>query len=249
MRLDPCVPRGRGGRPRDRAAILALLVLLGPAAGGRAAAQAPPPSDAAKAMVGAWELSNADRDRTCTVNFKLGPVSASYPIELDKKCSEAFPRIRAIAAWTFGRNDNLVLVDAGGRPVLELLEVEAGMYEGLRPNEGRYFLQNAAVAAASRDRPADDLFGEWAFVRGTGKPICSVTLANEAADADSFKVSTKPGCDQLITRFGPASWKMDRGQLVVQSGKGEIWRFEENEPATWDRIPKARQPLSLVRQQ
>ena len=132
----------------------------------------------------------------------------------------------------------------------ELLEVEAGMYEGLRPNEERYFLQNAAVAAASRDRPADDMFGEWAFVRGsgTGKPICAITLANSAADADNFAINVKPGCDQLITRFGPAAWRMDRGQLVVQSGKGEIWRFEESDPNTWKRIPEVRQPLALVRQ-
>src|SRR5215510_16446962 len=138
MRVDPHVVR---------TAILGLLAALGPLAGSPAA-QAQ--SDAAKAMVGAWELSNADRDRTCTVNFKLGPSSASYPLELDIKCQSVFPAIRGIAAWTFGRNDNLLLVDAAGKQVLELLEVEAGMYEGLRPNEGRYLLQNAAVAAASR---------------------------------------------------------------------------------------------------
>src|SRR5499426_800202 len=163
MRLDPHVVR---------TAVLGLLAAFGPLAGSPAA-QAQ--SDAAKAMVGStWELSNADRDRTCTINFKLGPSSASYPIELDGKCQQAFPALRGIAAWTFGRNDNLQLVDAAGKQVLELLEVEAGLYEGLRPNEGRYILQNAAVAAASRDRPADDLFGEWSFVRGgAGKPISS----------------------------------------------------------------------------
>jgi hypothetical protein len=230
---------------RSLIAVLLLVAAIGPVA-----AQAPAPSDAAKAMVGAWEMSNADRDKTCTVNFKLAPAGANYAIELDKKCSETFPSIRAIVAWTFGRNDALLLVDATGKPLLELLEVEAGMYEGLRPNEGRYFLQNAAVAAASRDRPADDLFGDWAFVRGTatGKPICTLTLANTAADADSFAITVRPGCDQLITRFGPVAWRMDHGQLVVLSGKGEIWRFEESDPTTWDRIPKGRQPLSLVRQ-
>jgi len=229
-----------------RAAVLCLALGLGPAA-----AQAPGPSDAVKAMVGAWELSNADRDKTCTVNMKLAPSGSTHVVEPEKKCGDAFPAIRGITGFTFSRNDNLLLVDAGGKTVLELLEVEAGLYEGLRPNEGRYFLQNAAVAAASRDRPADDLFGEWAFVRGTatGKPICSLTLANTAADADSFAINVKPGCDQLITRFGPASWTMDRGQLVVKSGKGEIWRFEENDPTTWKRIPEGRQPLVLVRQQ
>ena len=41
---------------------------------------------------------------------------------------------------------------------------------------------------------------------------------------------------------------MDRGQLI-QSAKGQIWRFEENEPNTWDRVPKGNPPLALVRQE
>jgi len=230
---------------RGAAAVLLLATL---SAG--AAAQAPQPSDEVKAMVGAWEMSNSDGDKTCSMNFKLAPAASNYALELDGKCGDAFPTIRNIVAWNFGRNDMLLLLDSAGNAVLELLEVEGGMYEGLRPNEGRYFLQNAAVAAASRGRPADDLFGDWAFVRGGtgGKPICAVTLANVAADADSFAVDVKPGCDQLITRFGPKAWKMDRGQLVMLSVKGEIWRFEEGDPTTWKRIPQARQPLSLVKQ-
>ncbi len=225
-------------------ALLWLLASLAPAA-------AQTPTDAAKAMVGAWELSNADRDKTCTVNFKLGTAGPTYGLDLEKKCAEVFPPIRGIAGWTFGRNDALLLVDAAGKPVLELLEVEAGMYEGLRPNEGRYFLQNAAVAAASRDRPADDMFGEWSVVRAAapGKPICALTLANTAADADNFAIDIKPGCDPLIARFAPVSWRMDRGQLVLQSGQGEVWRFEENDPNTWDKIPRGRQPLTMVRQE
>jgi protease inhibitor Inh len=224
---------------------LALLAVL--FTGAPAAAQTP--SDAAKAMVGTWEMSNADRDRTCTINLKVAPVGTNYALEPEKKCGDAFPPMRAITAWTFGRNDSLLLLDSGGRTVLELLEVEAGMYEGLRPNEERYFLQNAAVAAASRERPADDMFGEWSIVRGaTTKPICAITLANSAATADNFAVEVKPGCDQLITRFAPAGWRMERGQLVVQSAKGEVWRFEESDPNTWKRIPESRQPLTLLRQ-
>jgi hypothetical protein len=235
-------------RVTPRAGLAAVLVIGMLAA---AAAQAPAPSDAAKGMVGAWELSDADHEKTCTVTFKLTQAGANYALEPEKKCGDVFPAIRGVAGWTFSRNDNLVLTDASGKQVLELLEVEAGIYEGLRPNEGRYILQNAAVAAATRDRPADDLFGEWAFVRsagGTGKPVCNLTLANAAASADSFAVILKPGCDQQIARFGPASWRMERGQLVIQSGKGDIWRFEESELNTWTRVPAARGALSLVRQ-
>src|ERR1043166_453287 len=145
-------PQDDGQRQvRPLAVVLVLAVTAGLVP---AAAQAPQPSDTIKAMVGAWELSNADRDKTCTVNFRIAPAGANYAAELEKKCGDAFPATRGIVAWTIGRNDMLLLVDAAGKPVLELLEVEAGMYEGLRPNEERYFLQNAAVAAASRARPA-----------------------------------------------------------------------------------------------
>jgi hypothetical protein len=228
--------------------LLAALALVA-ADADRLAAQAPPPSDTAKAMAGDWELSNADRDRTCTINFKLSSAGQNYAIEFGPKCAEAFPPLRPVVGWTLGRNDMLVLVDQSGSAVLELLEVEAGTYEGLRPNEGRYVLQNPAVAAANKERPVDDLFGEWAFVRTAGtRPICSVTLVAEAATGDSFAIQVKPGCDPLITRFNPVAWKMDRGQLLLVSGKNEIWRFEESEPATWDRIPRGRQPLALVKQ-
>ena len=53
---------------RVAAALTIGLLLIG--AGVPAQAQQPqPPSDAAKAMVGTWELSNADRDRTCNITF------------------------------------------------------------------------------------------------------------------------------------------------------------------------------------
>ena len=231
---------------RRRLILAALLI----ATADPALAQAPPPSDTAKAMAGAWELSNADRDKTCNMTFKLSPAGSNYAIELEKACGEAFPATRAIVGWQIGRNDMLLLMDVTGNPVLEMLEVEAGTYEGLRPNEGRYVLQNPAVVAASKERPADDLFGEWAIVRaGTTRPLCGLTFAGEAADADSFALKVKPGCDAAVVRFGPVSWKIDRGQLIVQSAKGQIWRFEENEPNTWDRVPKGNPPLALVRQE
>jgi hypothetical protein len=57
----------------------------------------------------------------------------------------------------------------------------------------------------------------------------------------------KLGCDGLITRFAPVSWKLDRGQFVMLNAKGEAWRFEENEENTWARIPAARPPILMVR--
>jgi hypothetical protein len=237
---------------RCRAGLLAAAIWLIPA-GEATRAQtlpgpAPTPNELAKAMAGTWEMSNADHDRACSVTFRLEPAGERFVLEPDKACAEVFAPIREMAAWAFGRHDMLVLFDAKGKPLLELLEVEAGIFEGLRPGEERYFLQNAAVAAAARGRTADEMFGQWSFMRGAGKPICTITLANVAADADNFSITVGPGCDPFIARFSPAAWKMDRGQLVMRSARGQVWRFEESDPTTWQRIPASTDPVLLVKQ-
>ena len=214
-----------------------------------ASAQTPAPSDAVKAMVGGWEFSNADRDKTCIVTFRLDAAGVGYAVDLARNCAATFPLIKDATAWTRGKGDALNFMDAKGRLLLAFDEVESGLFESARGSDALYFLQ-AVAALEGREHTADQMFGEWAFVRGSGggKPICQVTLMSEAADADGFAIVLKPGCDALITGFNPKRWKMDHGQLVVVSTRGDIWRLEEGNPSTWRRIPEGRQPLLLVKQ-
>lgn len=208
---------------------------------------APAPVDPGKALVGAWELSNSDRDMTCMVTFRPTPMRAGsgFAVEWDKGCGGVFPITKEVTSWTLGKNDAIQFLDAKGRILLELTEVETGLYEGLRPGDPLYFLQNQA--SLGTERTAQDMAGEWAIVR-SARPICLVTLSNEAAAPDLLALALKPGCDPVVTTFAPRAWRMDRGQLVIQSARGETWRFEENEADAWQRIPAGRQPLSLVRQ-
>jgi hypothetical protein len=223
---------------------IAIALLLSTAA----LAQAPPlpaPSDAARALVGVWELSNPDRDKRCQFTFKLDPAPGGRFIGFSGNCASAFPDLKAVAAWTMDNADALKLVDAKGAVLLELTEVESGMYE-TTPSHTHYFLQT--LAASGKDRIPDDLFGDWAFTRGgASRAICGLTLGNTAYDADSFALVVKPGCDALIARFAPVAWKLDRGQFVMVSAKGESMRFEENEPNVWSRIPAMRPPLVMVK--
>jgi hypothetical protein len=203
--------------------------------------------DSGTPMIGAWELSNADRDKTCTINFKLDAAGPGRALEFQKGCVESFPETRDIVAWAIGKDDTLRLMDAKGKAIFELTEVENGLFEPLRPSENLVFLQTQA-AAQGRDRTADAMFGDWAIVRGSGKPICQISLLAEAHDTDSFDMKLMPGCDSLVTNFAPKSWRMDRGLLLVLSERNDPWRFEEEESGTWHRIPQGRQPLLLVRQ-
>jgi hypothetical protein len=223
--------------------VVAFILLT--ATNALAQAPAPPaPSDAARALVGAWELSNPDRDRRCTLTFRLDPVPQGRAVTLGPTCAAAFPDIRPTAAWTMGNDDALKLVDGKGAVLSELTEVESGMYE-TTPSHTHYFLQT--LAAINKDRITDDLFGDWQITRGPGRTICDLTLGNTAYDTDSFVVTVKPGCDAFITRFGPVSWKLDRGQFVMIGAGNQAWRFEENEANIWSRIPATRPPVLMVR--
>ncbi len=209
------------------------------------AALAQAPNEAAKALVGTWEFSNADRDKLCTITFRADANAAGMRLEFDRGCAALFPFIREVAGWTFAEGDFLRLVDASGKPVLEFSEVESGVYEAPRPGEGILFIQNAG-AAGPAPRTAEQVTGEWAIIRGAGTTICTLTLSNTAAGPD-FAIQVKPPCDAFVTRFGPVTWRIDRGEMVLKSARGQTWRFEESDATTWRRIPQTADPVLLVR--
>jgi hypothetical protein len=223
------------------------LVLLSPglAIPGAVFAQTPP-SDAVKAMLGTREISNADRDKICLVTFRPEPAPGGLKLEFDKACPGVFPLTKSVTAWTIDASDTLRLVDAKGKAVLELSEVESGMFEGERPGEGLYFLQNLA-AVGGGSRTAEQMFGDWAVMRDSDKLICTLTLAKSPIK-DGFALQMKPGCDPLVSTFNPSSWRLDRGELVLSSARGVTWRFEEADAVTWHRIPETTEPLLMVRQ-
>jgi Protease inhibitor Inh len=203
------------------------------------------PEDAVNAMIGAWEFSNADHDKVCRFTFRTEAASGGRRLDVDKNCPSLFPSTKNISGWALDNYGDLRLLDKQGQAVIELTEVEGGMYDGFAPGEGRYVLQTAAAAPV---RSADDVAGDWAVARGAGKPICTVTLVNSPAAGGGLTLRVKAGCDPFITRFNPSAWRMDEGELVLLSARGLSWQFEENDANTWQRVPESADPILLMRQ-
>jgi len=205
--------------------------------------------DAASAVVGSWEFSNADHDKVCHITFRAEAASSGgRRVDIDKNCPNLFPSTKKIAAWAIDDYGDLRLIDAQGDAVIELTQVEGGMYDGFSPEEGRYILQSAAAAPLSS---ADDMVGDWAIARSPAKPICMLTLSNSPADpgaADVLTLKVKPGCDPSVVRFNPTGWRMQEGDLMLLSARGQSWQFEENDANTWQRVPESSDPILLVRQ-
>ncbi len=215
--------------------------------GGAAFAQGPPTlSDSAKAIIGTWEFSNADRDKICTATFKSDPTSVGFKVEFDKNCVTLFPIIADVAGWVFPDNDLLRLIDAQRKTLIEFSEVEDDIYEAPTPGLGVLFLQNAA-AAGPPPKPPGEVAGNWAIMRANGATLCRLTLATTPA-GDAQTLIVQPGCDASITRLNFGAWRIDRDELMLVPARGNPWRFEALDNASWRRLPETADQMMLVRQ-
>jgi hypothetical protein len=216
---------------------------------GAALAQAPqnaPMGDSAKALLGSWDFSNADRDKICQATFKADATRAGFKVEFDADCVAKFPLVADVAGWTFPEGDLLRLVDAQGKMLVEFSEVESGIYEAPTPGVGVLFLQNAA-AAGPPPKPAEQVAGEWTVTR-RGAPVCRLTLTATPAN-DGYTLVVKSGCDAAITRLNLTQWRLDRDELTLVPARGSPWRFEEGDNGTWQRTPETADQYMMVRQQ
>jgi hypothetical protein len=213
---------------------------------GHAQDETPPvAAAAAKTMTGAWEFSNARRDKTCTMTFQSDAAPGGRKLETGPACAANFPSLKSVTGWSLGADDLLKFFDNKGTLILEFFEVEGGLFEGERRGEGIFFLQNQAAAGGS-ERTAEQVFGGWSFSRNANDLICALTLGNTPAGQGRYRLQVEPGCDAAIAAFAPQAWRMDRGELVI-SGRGGEWRFEEDNATTWIRIPASAGPLQLMK--
>jgi len=236
--------------PRLLARVAACIGIAGLAVGllASAPARAEAGRSLAAEMVGQWELSTAERNKTCVITLRGDGSGSAMKLELEKGCAAALPFTRDIVAWSIKGLDIVRLQDASGQPVIDVTEVESGIFEGTRPGEGVYLLQNLAAARALA-KSMDQMIGDWSMVRGNERAICGLTLTNtETAAPDSYAVFLKPRCDPIVTDFGPVAWRLERGELQLISAKGEVWRFEADDNAQWRRVPDTADPFILVRQ-
>ena len=114
-----------------------------------------------------------------------------------------------------------------------------------RPGDGILFIQNASVLGPA-PKTAEQVTGEWSVIRRTGRAICALSLTN-TQQGEEFTVRVAPGCDPVVIRFGPVTWQMDRGEIVLRASNGRTMRFVEGEDQKWQHVPQTANPLLMVR--
>ncbi len=73
------------------------------------------------------------RSKTCVVTLKDDAAAQGYKLELEPACKTGnCLSPKDIVAWSVRDSTSLRLQDATGESVIDLTEVEAGIFEGLR---------------------------------------------------------------------------------------------------------------------
>jgi hypothetical protein len=210
------------------------------------AAQAQPAmNEQAKNVVGTWEFSNADRDKTCSVTLKAEPAPGGYKAEFDPNCAAQFPLTGNVVSWKYPDNDLLYLLDARGQALVQFSEVEDSIFEAPTPGVGVLFLQNPAAAPAPA-KSAAQVAGNWMLKRGDGAVLCQLVLT-ETVLKDGFALKLEPGCEASVARLGFTQWRLDREELLLVPARGAPWRFESIDEKTWGQLPESDNRVTLVR--
>jgi hypothetical protein len=202
----------------------------------------------AKQLAAEYQLQSALGDRKCAVTLEPKPIAAGYVLVFDRaECAPLFRFLNDTVAWLPGIAGSIRFVNAAKRTVSEFTEGVGGQYEALLEGDGVYFLSNLQFVQPNDVPTFADAVGEWNISRPNGPPLCSVTLSEQAAGDDMFKLSVKTGCDPAILRFGPVKWYLDRGDIILLSSRDERLRFGRQPEGNWTKIPEQPRPLALTR--
>ena len=234
---------------------LACLLVLAFALASPSIAQTPDTDTAArpqipdaKQLAANYQLQSAQGDRKCNITLEARPVAAGHVLVYDRaQCAPLFRFLNETVAWLPGVAGSIRFVNSAKRTVSEFTEGVGGQYEALLEGDGVYFLTNLQFTQPADVPTFNDAVGEWNVSRPNGSAICGVTLTEQAAGDDMFKVTVKPGCDASIVRFGPVKWYLDRGDIILLSAKDERLRFGRQPEGNWTKIPETPRPLLLSR--
>ncbi len=225
----------------SRKARLAATVLMLLAATACAEAQTQD-NAAARALASNYQLTDALGERRCPITLEARTATPGFAMNFDRSaCRTTFAHLADVVAWMPAPAGGINFIDAKGVVVTEFSEGVGGVYEAIRDNDGVYFLTNMRIADTSETQ-VSDLIGNWSLSRPGGATICTITLTNEPAGENRFALRTLPGCDGAITGFGPVSWQLSSGDILLFSKTNSLIRLGRNEEGVWSRLPDQFQP-------
>jgi hypothetical protein len=199
-------------------------------------------NETVRALASNYQLADAIGERKCAIALEAKSAPGGFALSFDRTtCRAAFAHLADVSAWQPAPAGGINFVTSKSVVVTEFSEGVGGVYEAIRENDGVYFLTNLKIADTSETR-IDDIAGDWNLSRPDGPTICRIALTKEVAGENRFAIRVATGCDGAITAFGPTTWQLSNGDVVLYSKAGEVIRLGRNDDGAWARVPDQKNP-------
>jgi len=219
---------------RLSAAILALALCTSPASAQE--------NSAARALSSNYQLTDGVGERRCPIVLDSKTTTGGFTLSYDRTaCRAVFAHLAEVSAWQPAPAGGINFVTSKGVIVTEFTEGVGGVYEAIRENDGVYFLTNLKIADTNETK-IDDIAGDWNLSRPDGPAICNLSLTKEVAGNNRFAIRIASGCDSAIMAFGPVTWQLSNGDVVLYSKEGDVIRLGKNWEGVWARVPDQKNP-------
>jgi hypothetical protein len=192
------------------AAVLGLLALA------TAAPAAEPTPAWAKPYIGAWTLSGAGEGGfVCGFKVLPEPGVGGMQVEMSPACRKNFP-VEDAAAFTEGRNHELLLIDPLRRPVLRFRPA-GGDWTAARPK-----LDGDDIVLMHVD-PDDILHDQvtWSLSGPDNAQACGFTMGFAKHSHSAGTLRRAGRCDPRFAALKPVRWRRDKGTITLLDKAGK----------------------------
>jgi len=222
--LAGATPRFASRRERDKLArrgdfgwsgmrILALSAAILALAGPAFASAEPTVLDAA----GAWRLSEVGGKVACTLTLMRQASLGGYEIKAPLACREAFPPLKALAAWAPDDKGGIVLSDAQARPIIDFPGQLRGPYEAKAPDGKTWRLES--LDAPPRPARGGRMSGDYRLTAIGGATLCNLAFTSNIFG--SHGGISQSACTPAWGDKNLAAWSLHAGRLTLMDKAGK----------------------------
>jgi hypothetical protein len=195
-----------------RTLILSAVVLISVSAADVAAGAATP-----EIAAGDWRLSVVGGRIACTLTLTRETGVGGYEVKAPLACREAFPPLKAVAAWALNDKGAIVLSDAQAHPIIVFPAAEGAPFEAKAPDGSTWRLDPVV-----EPRPSflgGRLSGAYRLDAPGGAKLCDLTLTSNFFGSHGGIIGA--ACAPAWSDRGWATWSLRAGELSLMDKDGK----------------------------
>lgn len=177
--------------------------------------------DIIDATVGEWLIAPADGSAGCRVRLEKERTIGGMAVVVGTPCTERFAD--ELASWDFAE-PGIVFRNAIREPVIGFQEQEGGPWRTpLDVTPQVFFIPDPG----DMDHvPVEkDAIGKWVLTDGKGKPLCHLTLTDNASARveGAWMVELSKNCSATVRKTRADAWQIAEIQLVIIGGEDWVY--------------------------